>query len=147
MLRYHLAMLLSGAVFLAAEIVARAAKRADVSMKELAICQGISVTQWSQQMHGKGHISFGRLFGAPSRFLVALLDELRSEWAGDTHTVEDVYQMVARLAVTQSSPDWGSDAPHPHRHAVPDRATRSRGRVRRQPCEAGLPGGGSVPVV
>lgn len=78
----HLGLLLI--VVVAAPVVAtaieRARARAACSHKELAISQGISQAQWSQEIHGQGHIALDRLTATPEPFRAALLEELAREW-------------------------------------------------------------------
>lgn len=82
-----------------ADLVDRAARRAGCSQKELALAQGISIPQWSQQLHGIGHVSLGRLFLTPSAFRLALLEELSEAWGAPkpAHTIDDVYRLLWTL--------------------------------------------------
>ena len=62
------------------EAVDRARARAACSHKELALSQGISQKQWSQELHGQGHIALDRLDATPAPFRAALLEELALAW-------------------------------------------------------------------
>lgn len=51
-----------------------------IKRETIAALQGISLGQWSQQLHGQGHVSFGRVLGLVfhedkdgKKFVVALL--------------------------------------------------------------------------
>jgi len=81
------------------DLVDRAARRAGCSQKELALSQGISIPQWSQQLHGIGHVSLGRLCLTPRQFRHALLEELAVAWdvPRPAHTIDDVYRLLLTL--------------------------------------------------
>lgn len=76
--------------------IERARARAGLSHKELALSQGITQAQWSQQLRGYpgSHIWLDALSTTPPAFRAALLEELRAEWRLDAHTVEDVYRLL-----------------------------------------------------
>lgn len=77
--------------------IERARQRAGLSHKALALSQGITQAQWSQQLRGYpgSHIWLDALSATPATFRAALLEELRAEWQLDAHTVEDVYRLLA----------------------------------------------------
>lgn len=79
-----------------AAAIERARLRAGLSHKELALSQGITQAQWSQQLKGYpgSHIWLDALSATPAAFRAALLEELRAAWALDAHTIEDVYRLL-----------------------------------------------------
>ena len=85
------------AVPIVAAAIERARQRAGLSHKELAIYQGISIAQWSQQLHGQGHISLTRMSTTPPAFRAALLEELRAEWQLNAPTIADVYTLLLAI--------------------------------------------------
>ena len=80
-----------------ADAIERARQRAGLSHKELALSQGIGIPQWSQQLHGQGHIALDRLTATPEPFRAALLDELRAAWHLDAPTIADVHALLLAL--------------------------------------------------
>ena len=93
LLIYAVAPLVAGAI-------ERARMRAGLSHKELAVSQGLSQAQWSQQMSGHpgSHLWLDRLTNTPLAFRAALLEELRETWALHTPTLTDVYTLLATIA-------------------------------------------------
>lgn len=81
------------------ELIDRAARRAGCAQKELALSQGMSLPQWSRQIHGIGHVSLARLWETPPAFRLALLEELASAWGAPKplHTIDDVYRLLLTL--------------------------------------------------
>ena len=98
-MRTNLLLLFVMAAPMVAAAIERARQRAGLSHKELAICQGISVAQWSQQLHGQGHVSLTRMSATPPAFRAALLEELRAEWRLSAPTIADVHALL--LAVVR----------------------------------------------
>lgn len=76
--------------------IERARQRAGLSHKALALSQGITQAQWSQQLRGYpgSHIWLDALSATPPAFRAALLEELRVEWQLNAHTLEDLYDLV-----------------------------------------------------
>lgn len=75
--------------------------RAQVKRDTIAALQGISLGQWSQQIHGQGHVSYGRLLALAfhpdadgRKFLIALL-HVTAERAG-----LDMWDEFAEAALT-----------------------------------------------
>lgn len=79
------------------DAIERARCKAGLSHKELALAQGISAKQWSQQMHGLGHVALDRLSATPDAFRAALLEELRAEWHLTAPTLSDIYALLLAL--------------------------------------------------
>lgn len=44
------------------ELFKEAEARTEIKREAVAAMQNISFSQWSQQLHGQGHVSFGRVF-------------------------------------------------------------------------------------
>lgn len=86
-----------------ADAIERARQRAGLSHKELALAQGLTTPQWSQQLHGYpgSHIWLDRLTATPAAFRVALLDELRAAWHLDAPTIADVHALLLALVRPQ----------------------------------------------
>lgn len=89
-------LLVVAAAPIVAAAVDRARLRAGLSHKELALSQGITPAQWSQQLKGYpgSHIWLDALSATPPAFRAALLEELRVEWQLNAHTLEDLYDLV-----------------------------------------------------
>lgn len=107
MIRWSLLLVVFSAAPIVADAIERARQRAGLSHKELALSQGIGIPQWSQQLHGNGHIALDRLTGTPEPFRAALLDELRAAWHLTAPTLTDIYallQDVVRSGGAASSP-------------------------------------------
>lgn len=99
MLRFYVSLLVIAAVPILLDLVDRAARRAGCAQKELALSQGMSLPQWSRQIHGLGHVSLARLWDTPPAFRLALLEELSVAWGAPrpAHTIDDVYRLLLSL--------------------------------------------------
>lgn len=99
MLRFYLSLVVIAAAPLLFDLVDRAARRAGCAQKELALSQGMSLPQWSRQIHGIGHVSLARLWDTPPAFRLALLEELAVAWDAPrpAHTLDDVYRLLLSL--------------------------------------------------
>jgi transcriptional regulator with XRE-family HTH domain len=77
------------------DVIDRAARRAGISLKELALCIGISPAQLSRELHGTGHLGLDRLWAAPPAFRAALVDELCAAWGYEPAlTARDVLALI-----------------------------------------------------
>lgn len=98
-MRFYLPLLVITMAPVLFELVDRAARQAGCAQKELALSQGMSLPQWSRQIHGIGHVSLARLWETPPAFRLALLEELASAWGAPkpVHTIDDVYRLLLPL--------------------------------------------------
>jgi len=98
-MRTYLLLLFVAVAPILFELIDRAARRAGCAQKELALSQGMSLPQWSRQIHGLGHVSLARLWDTPPAFRLALLEELAAAWDAPrpAHTIDDVYRLLLSL--------------------------------------------------
>jgi transposase-like protein len=76
-------------------VIDRAARRAGIALKEVALSMGITPAQLSRELHGNGHLALDRMWACPPSFLSALAEELRIAWGGERAvTAREVLDLI-----------------------------------------------------